>query len=319
MSAVLAVLAVGSGCSAAPQATAPRAGLASVSGAPSVSVTTVRQFDPQWMGLAAPPTWTEVNRRITGEFQQFGLRPAGEKEMPSGCNGCGVDPPTAYLTVHTAGKFDPTEANAAEPVTVKSANDGFFSEAGDSAELLTWQYGDNAWASIRGTTTMTRQQDRMLELAQALRPGELTAIRAPLSMPEMPKTLSLAEITVDRGRYGTTLEFAPCGKTETGATDYCGREGDYLRVQIWPEGTPEGYVSEQGATAGRIGGRDGIYQADGKSAAVQVRPGMVVVFALDSDSVASPPLTDILATLAWASDPADPQNWPPVADWSKQD
>lgn len=63
--------------------------------------TTISQFDPWWMSLKTPPSWTESDRAITGEFQQFGLRPVDETEMPRNCNRCGVQPPTAFLTAYT--------------------------------------------------------------------------------------------------------------------------------------------------------------------------------------------------------------------------
>jgi hypothetical protein len=48
--------------------------------------------------------------------------------------------------------------------------------------VLTWQYAENAWATVRGTTTTTGDINRMLELARALRPTERAPIRAPLSL-----------------------------------------------------------------------------------------------------------------------------------------
>lgn len=68
-----------------------------------------------------------------------------------------------------------------------------------------------------------------------------------------------------------------------------------------------------GKVPAQIGGRDGFYSADGDSAAVQVRPGMLAVFELDAPGIA---LRDVLATLTWAPDPADEQTWRPVADWT---
>jgi hypothetical protein len=76
------------------------------------------------MTLDAPQPWNweESDRRITSDFQQFGFRPADENEMPRRCNGCGVTPPTAFLTVYAPGKFDPTDAQTAEPVSLNTSN-----------------------------------------------------------------------------------------------------------------------------------------------------------------------------------------------------
>ena len=63
----------------------------------------------------------------------------------------------------------------------------------------------------------------------------------------------------------------------------------------------------------QIGGRDGFYTADGDGAAVQVAPGMLVVFSLDAPGV---DLGNILATVTWAPDPADEQTWRPISDWT---
>ena len=281
---------------------------------PDTAATTVVQFDPRWMSLAAPASWRETERRVTAEFQQFGLRPADEDELPRNCNGCGVDPPTAYLTAYAPGEFDPAAMRTAEPVSVDPDTGGFYraSEASQDA-VLAWQYAQDAWATVRGRTSATSEPGRMLELARALRPDDRTAIRVPLSMPDVPPPMSLAELTVVREQFGTTLEFGNCGKTDVGGSPDCGGDAGYLRVQIWPADDPSGLVDDKGATPARIGGRDGLYAADGDSAAVQVRPGMLVVFSLAAPKA---DLKDILATLTWAPDPADEQTWRPVADWT---
>jgi len=321
---VLVALAIASGCGTqSPLSQPPSSSANSPTAVPPPAPTTVSQFDPQWMALVTPPSWTESDRRITSEFQQFGLRPVDENEPPRRCNGCGVNPPTAFLTVYGPGKFDPTEARAAEPVTVNADNDGFFRASQDSDDaVLAWQYADNTWATVRGRTTITSERDRMLELARALRPTDLTAIRVPLSIPDVPAPMSLAEITVDRGRYGTTLEFAACGRTDLGGTPDCQRQTGYMRVQIWPADGYSGLIQEQNSVPTQIGGRDGIYEADGNSAAVQVQPGMLVVFDLSVPYGQSPNppkvnLKDILATITWAPDPGNEQTWRPVADWAK--
>lgn len=282
--------------------------------APATTPTTVVQFDPQWMSLAAPPSWRETQRRITGEFQQFGLRPADEDESPRRCNGCGVAPPTAILTAYAPGAFDAAAVRTAEPVTVDADTDGFYraSQASEDA-LLAWQYAEDSWATVRGRTSLTSEPGRMLELARALRPDDRTAIRTPLSIPDVPPPMSLAELTVVREEYGTTLEFGACGKTDISASLDCWDDAGYLRVQIWPADDPSGLFDDEGAVPATIGGRDGSYAADGLSAAVQVQPGMLAVFELEAPQA---DLRTILGTVNWASDPADEQTWRPVAEWT---
>ena len=107
-----ALVIVAAGCSSqhaaepSPQASAPS--VTSSSAAPSS--TTVSQFDAQWMGLTPnqPQGWKELNRLITGEFQQFSLRQADDTERRLNCNGCA--PWTVDLTAYAPGRFDPTEA-----------------------------------------------------------------------------------------------------------------------------------------------------------------------------------------------------------------
>jgi hypothetical protein len=329
VSSLAAVAATASGCSTQPQpaAPAPQASSPSVtsaSGAPTPPAT-VTQFAPQWMTLATaqPSNWQESDRRITSELQQFGLRPIDENENPRRCNGCGVKPPTAFLTIFAPGKFDATEAQTGEPVTVNADNDGFFrASQGSEDAVLAWQYEPNAWATVHARTTMTSELDRMLELAHAIRPTELTPIRVPLSLPNVPAPMSLAEINVERDDYGTTLHFAACGRTEFSGTPDCYGETDTMRVQIWPADGYFGHIQEKNSVPAKIGGRDGIYDERGTEAAVQVQPGILVVFSL-SGPFGSPPtppkakLKDILATLDWAPDPGNEQTWQPVSDWAK--
>jgi hypothetical protein len=276
------------------------------------------------MGLdtTQPWNWEESERRITSDFQQFGFRPVDESELPRRCNGCGVKPPTAFLTVYAPGTFDPTEARTGQPVNVNANADGYFRASDGSADaMLAWQYEQDGWATVRGRTTKTSEVDRMLELANAIRPAERTPIRAPLSISGVPPPMSLAEIDIDRGDYGTALEFAKCGTTDVSGTPDCYGETDSMRVQIWPDDGYVGHIKEDNSVPIKIGGRDGIY-ADHK-AAVQVQPGMLVVFDLSGPfgNTPKPPtanLKDILATFAWAPDPVNEATWRPVADWAKQ-
>ncbi len=330
-SSLAAVAAFVSGCSsqsqpAAPQPQTPSATANSSTAAPVPAPITVSQFDPQWMALETtqPWNWEESDRRITSELQQFGLRPTDETENPRRCNGCGEAPPTAFLTVFAPGKFEPTEAQAGEPVKINADKDGFFrASEGSEDAVLAWQYEPNAWATVRGRTTMTSELDRMLELAHAIRPKELTPIRVPLSLPNVPAPMSLAEIYVDRDDYGSTLHFAACGRTEVSGTPDCYGETDTMRVQIWPSDDYSGRIDEKKAVPVKVDGKDGLYEERTHEAGVQVQPGMLVVFEI-SPPYTNPPtppkanLKDILAGVAWAPEPGNDATWRPVADWAKQ-
>ncbi len=322
----MVAVAIAPGCSTAGSPTASSSLSASSSAqspaaAPVPAAVTVSQFDPQWMTLETPQSWNEVDRQITGAFQQFGLRPVDETDMPRKCNGCGVEPPTAFLTAYAPGKFDPTEARAGEPVAVNADGDGFFRASKDSEDAaLAWEYADGAWATVRGRTTITSEPARMTELARALRPDDRSAIRLPLSIPRLPESLPLAEISVHRGVYGTKLHFAACGSTDIGATPSCYGKADNMRVQIWRADGYYGHIQEQRSIPVQIGGRDGLYDPASNRAAVQAQPGMLVVLELSGPwkPVRTKPqadLKDILATVVWASDPGNEQTWLPVADW----
>jgi hypothetical protein len=336
--AALAILGVvvtlAAGCSpqqaAEPQASSPSA--TSSSAAPAAS-TTVSQFDAQWMGLVPdqPQGWKELNRQITGEFQQFSLRPADDTERRLNCNGCA--PWTVDLTAYAPGKFDPTDARAGQPVNVNGEGDGFLTE--DPAKhtaTLTWPYGDDAWATVRGLTAATTQLDRMVELAHAFKPAERTPIRLPMSMPGVPVNMPLAEINIDgTGDYGTIIEFAPCGSPINGGARDCpvAHNVETMSVHIWPSDRLDWHFQEEGTVPMKIGGKNGFFddalKGAGDHAAVQVQPGMLAVFDCGlgvpyrTGEPPQPPtnLKSILATLEWAPDPANEASWARVSDWAK--
>jgi len=295
--------------------------------------TTVTQFDPRWMGLIPnqPQGWKELNRLITAEFQQFSLRPADETERRFNCNGCA--PWTVDLTAYAPGKFDPTEARAGQPITVNGDRDGFLTEdPANHTATLTWPYSDDAWATVKGLTAATTQPDRMVELAHALEPAERSPIRLPMSMPNVPANMPLAEINVDgTGDYGTILEFAPCGPRATGGVGSCERHPNVetTSVHIWPSDRVDWHFEEEEAVPMTIGGKDGLFDdalnGAGDHAAVQVAPGMLVVFDSgvgDAHRAGDPPqpptrLKSILASVEWAPNPGDETTWLPVSDWAK--
>jgi hypothetical protein len=328
-----AVVTLAAGCSpqsAEPQASSPSA--TSSSAAPAAS-TTVSQFDPQWMGLVPdqPQGWKELNRQITGEFQQFSLRPADDTERRLNCNGCA--PWTVDLTAYTPGKFDPAEARTGQPVDVHGEGDGFLAE--DPAKhtaTLTWPYADNAWATVKGLTAATTQLDRMVELAHAFKPAERTPIRLPMSMPGVPANMPLAEINIDgTGDYGTIITFAPCGPSITGGPGPCERGPDVetLSLHIWPSDNYQAHFGGEEGVPMKIGGKNGFFddalKGAGDHAAVQVQPGMLAVFDCGlgvpyrTGEPPQPPtnLKSILATLEWAPDPANEASWARVFDWAK--
>ena len=329
--ALLGVVLV-AGCSSPhPAEPSPQASLSSTAG-PAPLPTTVTQFDPHWMGLVPdqPRGWKELNRVITGEFQQFSLRPADETERRFNCNGCA--PWTVDLTAYGPGKFDPTDARTGEPVNVNGEGDGFLTEDPDNhTATLAWRYADNAWATVKGLTPATTQLDRMVELAHAFKPAERTPIRLPMSMPDVPASMPLAEINVDgTGDYGTIITFAPCGSPVNGGAGECERPPNVetMSVHIWPSDDYQAHFQAEGVPM-KIGGKDGFFDdalnAAGDHAAVQVQPGMLVVFDSGVGDVyrtGNPPqpptrLKSILATLEWAPDPANEASWAPVSDWAK--
>jgi hypothetical protein len=326
-----AVVVVAAGCSSqqaadpspSPQASSPSVTSSSAAPTPSTS-TTVSQFDAQWMGLVPnqPQGWEEFNRTITGEFQQFGLRPTDETEIRFTCNGCA--PWTVDLTAYAPGKFDPTEARKGKPVTVNGDGDGFLVEdPAKHATTLTWLYADNAWATVRGMTSATTELDRMVELAHALQPAERTPIRLPLYLPNLPDEIPLAQIDVDTHRdepekpdYGTMIDFAGCGLTDMGATRACRTATDSLSVQI----APRDYRVITGGVAHhvvpvKVGGKDGLYDETIHRASVQLLPGMLAELELSGrDRQAA---QDVLANVNWASDPGNEATWPAVSEWAK--
>lgn len=319
------VLVVVAGCGTQePAAPPPQASSTpTTTSAAPVPPAVVSQIDARWMGFdtSQPWNWEEQDRRITSDFQQFGLRPLDETELPRGCNGCGVGPPTAFVTVYTPGKFDAAEAQTGQPVRV-IGDDGFFRPSeGTEDAVLAWQYADNAWATVRGRTSTTSELDRMLDLARTVRPNERSPIRLPISFTTMPTDMPLAEINIDHGDYGTSLHFAPCGKTDVNGSAKCRADSEWLRVQIWPTDDSYGHINEQRAVPWKIGGKDGMYDKAVNQAAVQVQKGMLDVFEMGGpgQTMPRPQLPGILAAVAWPPDPGNEANWPIVADWAKYD
>jgi hypothetical protein len=326
VSAAVVVAAVG--CSTQQPADSQASSSLATSPSAAPGPPTVGLFDARWMGLAPnqPQGWEELNRRITGDFQQFSLRPADETEYRYGCNGCA--PWTVDLTAYAPGRFDPTEARTGVPVAVSAGGDGFLAE--DQAEhtaTLTWQYAEDAWATVRGTTSATTELDRLVELAHALQPTRRTPIRLPLSMANVPANMPLAELNVDTSPleddaldYGTRLEFAPCAMADDGGLGDCRLGSDTMSVHIWPDDyrTPTG-GREHTTVPLNVGGRDGIYDELIKEAAVQVQPGMHVEFELSGPSYLDQRagFERILAGVSWAPDPGNDATWPAVADWTK--
>ncbi|MDT5335819.1 MAG: hypothetical protein QOD90_1324 [Mycobacterium sp.] len=309
------------GCTAPPPPPSP----ASTPATPVPSHATVKSLiDARWMGVLAdqPPGWEEVNRMMTADFQQFDFRPADDTEYMRGCNGCA--PWTAVLNAYAPNAFDPTAARTGQPVSVNGTDDGYFRPADESEDAtLTWQYAEGAWATASGLTSATRGLDQLLELAHALRPAERTPVRLPLSMANLPDDMPLAEIDIDphtdmpaKIDYGTRIEFAPCGMTDTMATRDCMFAGETMSVHIAADDyrAPTGGV-EQTTVPVKVGGLDGLHNETIDRVSVQVRPGVLVTFevgGLDEQTVAG-----ILANVTWASDPDDQATWPAVADWAK--
>jgi hypothetical protein len=149
-----------------------------------------------------------------------------------------------------------------------------------------------------------------------------------MSMPTVPANMPLAEINIDKSKYGTMVEFAPCGRTEVGSGD-CARDTETLSVEVWPADGYQGHFQEEGAVPIKIGGKDGLFDDDlndaGDDASMQAAPGMLAVFdcGLPGPHYAGTPpeaptsLKSILAGIEWAPDPANEATWRPVSDWAK--
>jgi hypothetical protein len=318
---LVAVVVVAVGCSTtqSPQAPAPPAKLISL-------------IDARWMGFdtSAPWNWKQIDRRIMKGFQQFGFRPVGETEQPHPCQGCGLNAPTAEVKIYAPGEFDPTNARTGQPVDVNGKG-GFFRAAGSGLPatdsdgfqdaMLTWQYADNAWATVRGLTTVTMNLDRMLELARALRPNERTPV--PLSLKNVPASMPLAAIHIldepifgGKGEYDTRLNFASCiDFTNPNKCRETIEDSGALQVRFLPQDGDDG-GPHPGEVAWRIGGKDGQYVKSWGWAAVQVQQGMLAKFDF------SPPRgTDayafeaVLAGVEWAADPGNEATWRPITDW----
>lgn len=315
-----AVLLVAMGCSSQQTTDPPLQASASAnSTSVSPSPTVASQFDARWMGVIPnqPQGWEELGRTINADFQEFNFKPLGEVEVPR-CNGCA--PWTAALIAYAPGKFEPTQARSGQPVSVIGDNDGFYHPANETEDaMLYWQYADNAWAAIRGRTTMTGELDNMRVLAGALRAGERTPVRLPLTLTTLPADMPLAEIDSDDLGYGTRVKFSECGPPGFSYGEGCKVDADYLGVQIWPKGDYFGTIQGDQSVPVQVGGKDGLYDERIHEAAVRVAPKMIVKFQLDRPGAAKPiaNLKEILANVTWAPDPGNEATWPAVTDWAK--
>lgn len=311
---VLAVLVSMSGCTQdSPGTNGPAA-------APSP---TVGQVDPRWMGLGTSQLWNWelIDRKITPDFQQFGLRRLESTETPRQCGSCDEHEPTAILIAFAAGKFDPTEARADQPVDVKGREGFFRPSAGKKNAVLTWSYGHDAWAILHGKSPDTSELDVMVALAGDLRPTERTPVRLPLRLTKVPAGMPLSSITAQHSDWPTIVEFSACQPRgyripPPECTDPTGS----LIIRIWPKDDSFETVDEfefpsltDGAAAITIG-------AASSEAGAPVRRGILATFELgDPDGGPRPTanLQDILATVEWAPDPGNEETWPLVADWAK--
>jgi hypothetical protein len=325
-----AVVTLAAGCTAPPSAgPSPQA---SSSTANSPTSGPASDIDARLMGLGTSDVWDWDLRdsMITRDFQQFDLRRLDESEIPRACNGCGDPPSTAIVTVFAPGKFDATEAGKGQPVDI-NGNEGFFrASVGVEDAVLSWQYAENAWARVEGRAPGTSELNRMVELAKDIHPAERTAVRFPFSPGNVPANMPLQSIRIQHGHYPTILSFEACQPAAYHVpAPACAGSRASLDIQILPADRYPGYVFENGRRRDtysipvKIGGKDGNYDDRRGGAAVQVQPGLLVVFEL-SGIPASPqgtesttPLEGILSSVQWATDPNDEATWPAVTDWAK--
>ena len=312
---------------------------ASSSSGPIAAMHTVASLiDPRWMTFDTSGSWnwTAIDRRIDVGFQQFGFRPIGETGHKHHCEGCGENEPTAVVTIYAPGTFDATPALKGQPVDVDGRG-GFLRAYGDKRPpivetdpfedaILTWQYADNAWATVRGFTPTAAALDRMLELARAVRPDERTAARIPLSLRTVPAGMPLASIhdilepIVDAdGEYDTKLDFAPC--VDFVKTSVCRdtvETSGSLSVSIYGR-NESGHRLTYDDVGWKVGDKDGRYNHSTGWAAVQVQTGTSVEFTFTAPrgTEREPQFENVLAGVQWATDPNDEATWPAVTDWTK--
>ncbi|HEX2212555.1 MAG TPA: hypothetical protein VHH12_03675 [Mycobacterium sp.] len=335
--ALFTVAALVTGCQEPEQA--PPAAGSSRAAPPARQAEVASLIDARWVGFAEnqPWDWEQLDRRITPDFQQFGFRPVGETEKPRPCQGCGVNPPTAEVTVYAPGKFDASDTSTGRRVDV-NGRQGFigegrprdppvhFSEFYEST-LLSWQYAPDSWATVRGMTPMTQDVDRMLELARALRPDERTPVRVPLRIADVPARMPLVSVETTfapiygpTSEFGTVLFFGPCVTlVKARACQEQSSETGSLSVSIWHrDDYPD--RSHLADVPRLIGGKEGRYDASLFSAAVLVDKGVYVQFNLNPPdgpdrSKASGELESVLESAVWAANPANEAAWPPITDW----
>jgi hypothetical protein len=277
------------------------------------------------MGLGTSQLWNWelIDREITPTFQQFGVRPLESTEIPRVCNGCGEHPATAVLTAFAPGKFDAADARSGQPVNVNGREGFFRPSVGIEDAILTWSYADDAWATVHGLAPDTSELDATVELAGDLRPAERIPVRLPLSLANVPAALPVSSITAQHGRWPTIVRFNACQPPgHRVPAPECADTADSLSVLMWPTDGYFGHIEEEGAVPMTIGGKEGLYNQARHKAAVQVQPGLLVVFELSGPAgiPVKPPTTnlkDILVGVAWASDPGNEQIWPTVTDWVK--
>jgi hypothetical protein len=217
-----------------------------------------------------------------------------------------------------------------QPVEV-DGNEGFFrASEGVEDAVLSWQYAENAWATVDGLAPGTSDLNRMIELAKDLHPAERTAVRFPFSLGNVPANMPLQSIRFQHGHYPTVLSFEACQPAAYHVPGpACTGSRASLGVQIWPADRYPGFTFENGRRRDtysipvKIGGKDGNYDDRRGGAAVQVQPGLLVVFELSGTPASpqgaesTPPLEGILSSVQWATDPNDEATWPAVTDWTK--
>ena len=305
---------------------------------PAPAHAVANEIDPRWMGLGTNELWNWkiVDRVITPEFQQFGVRPLNSEEIPrrGGCCGHGKEASTAFLTAFAPGKFDPAEARSDQPVNVYG-REGYFRPSVDVEDaVLTWSYADDAWATLYGRSSDTSELDVMVALAGDLRPTERIPVRLPLSLANVPVDMPLSKIAIQRGPWAvTSVEFDACQSPVYGVpAPECASTADTLKIAIWQHddffqayGDGNTPTFHEGAVAITVGGKEGLYNEASNVADVEIPPEMVAVFSLHARGPQSGPassrettkLKDVLAGVEWASDPGSEQTWPEVTAWAK--
>lgn len=262
----------------------------------------------QWtVGIDVPAGYQLMDRALAPTSQTVSLRKLADPDA-KGCCG-GSLPRTVYATVYNRGAFrSAVAAQAGTPVRVGdrpawSATlpggpfDSFTPISNDPLPSVAWEYAPDSWAVVQATTPATRELSRLLLVANAVRPGETSALRLPLRLGYLPAGLTARSASQNLVEvYGTTVTLADAADPERATS---------LNIQVWADNTPK--EQADGAQPITVGGRPGTLYPDG--AAQIVLGTRSIVIGLGGPRGSHEELMRVLAGVRWAPDVTDPSTW----------